>query len=118
MLSLVVVGVALALAGLERIPRARFRVATRSRPALESDVLYYVSGIGFSLIPGGFVLWASSALADAGVPRLAEVELPFAAAFVLALVVIDLGQYACHRLLHTVGPLWEAHKVHHSSPTL
>src|SRR5262245_59961830 len=115
---LLIVAVALSLAAIERIPIARFRVAPWLRPALASDVLYFVTGIGFSLLTGGFVLWASHGLAELGVPRLAEVDMPFALGFVVALVVIDLRQYVCHRLLHAVGPLWEVHKIHHSSPTL
>jgi len=118
MLLLVVVAVGLSLAAIERIPLARFRVAPWLRPALASDVFYFVTGIGFAVLTAGFVWWASGELAALGIPRLAELDLPFGAAFVLALVTIDLGQYACHRLLHAVGPLWEAHKVHHSSPTL
>jgi sterol desaturase/sphingolipid hydroxylase (fatty acid hydroxylase superfamily) len=118
MLLLAVVGVALVLAAVERIPGLRLRVSPWLRPALASDVFYFVTGIGFSMLTGGFVWWASARLAELGVPRLAELELPVAAAFVLALVVLDLGQYACHRLLHAVGPLWKVHKVHHSSPTL
>ena len=115
---LVVVAVALSLAIVERIPAARFRVSPWLRPAFASDLFYLVTGIGFGLVTGGVVWWASAQLADLGVPRLAEVHMPFALAFVLALVVIDLGQYLCHRLLHAVGPLWKVHKVHHSSPTL
>ncbi len=31
-----------------------------------------------------------------------------------ALIVIDLGEYWVHRLLHRVSFLWQLHKVHHS----
>ena len=40
---------------------------------------------------------------------------PFAA-FVLAVLVLDLVKYATHRLQHATGWLWRVHQVHHSDP--
>jgi sterol desaturase/sphingolipid hydroxylase (fatty acid hydroxylase superfamily) len=40
--------------------------------------------------------------------------LPLAAQLVLAVLVLDLGEYWRHRLFHFVRPLWLVHMVHHS----
>ena len=42
--------------------------------------------------------------------------LPAAALVVVGLVVLDLYEYAVHRLAHAWRPLWLLHAVHHSDP--
>ncbi len=42
----------------------------------------------------------------------------FAVAFTVALVMLDLALYAQHVLLHSWGPLWRLHRVHHSDVDL
>ncbi len=39
---------------------------------------------------------------------------PFAAQFILGLVVLDLGLYGVHRASHRIGWLWRLHAIHHS----
>jgi sterol desaturase/sphingolipid hydroxylase (fatty acid hydroxylase superfamily) len=41
-------------------------------------------------------------------------SLPPALAFIVAVVALDFGMYAQHRLLHRVAWLWRLHRVHHS----
>lgn len=54
-------------------------------------------------------------LADAqGWGVLRAVSLPAWVGFVVAVVLLDLGIYAQHRLLHRVAWLWRLHRVHHS----
>src|SRR5262249_24736250 len=53
-----------------------------------------------------------------GIPRLASLNLSMWITVPLALVAIDLGNYAAHFLLHRYEALWEFHKVHHSSHML
>jgi sterol desaturase/sphingolipid hydroxylase (fatty acid hydroxylase superfamily) len=118
MTLLVTLSAAILLAALERLPRVRFRALPLLRAWFASDLLYYVVGVLFSTLTGGFVVWASLALGGLGVPRLAERAVPFPIALVLCLVLLDLGQYASHRLLHAVGALWAVHKVHHSARVL
>ncbi len=38
--------------------------------------------------------------------------------FIVLILVADLANYAGHRALHEIGPLWRLHKVHHSSTEL
>src|SRR5579862_2735654 len=42
--------------------------------------------------------------------------LPFAARFVLALLLLDFVKYLAHRFLHSVPVMWRMHQVHHSDP--
>lgn len=97
---------------LERLPATRFRAASLPRRYLGTDVVYLLTG---------FV--ALGWLGSAGVHAATEVvatalpwsSLPFLAQVLLALVAIDLGNYAAHWLLHRSDVLWEFHKAHHSS---
>jgi sterol desaturase/sphingolipid hydroxylase (fatty acid hydroxylase superfamily) len=114
----VTVVAAILLAALERRPRARLLALPILRASAGSDFVYFVVGALFSILTGGFVFRLSSAVGALGVPRLAERALPFSVALVLCLVLLDLGQYVSHRLLHAVGALWAVHKVHHSARTL
>jgi sterol desaturase/sphingolipid hydroxylase (fatty acid hydroxylase superfamily) len=113
-------GLALPFAVLERLPGLRLRRAPFFRRGFGSDVLYLVTGFGAGAsLAVAYVLegsrWLEAAL---GIPRLGSAGLPLWATAPLALVALDLGNYAAHLLLHRVGALWEIHKVHHSSPAL
>lgn len=44
--------------------------------------------------------------------------LPFGAAWLLGLLLFDLGLYAVHRVSHGGGILWRLHAVHHASTRL
>src|SRR5439155_430340 len=107
---------ALVLALLERSERLRFRASPLWRAHAASDVIYlltgYVAGGSLAL---AYVVATSHWLGRIGLPRLAA---PRWASVPLALVALDLGNYAAHWLLHRVDVLWEFHKAHHSSPTL
>jgi sterol desaturase/sphingolipid hydroxylase (fatty acid hydroxylase superfamily) len=113
----VILAAALLLGTLERLPRARFCPLPFRRAGLGSDCAYFAVGIGFSMVTGGVVLSLSAWLGALGVPRVAH-RLPASVAVLLCLVILDLGQYVTHRLLHAVDPLWEIHKVHHSARSL
>ncbi len=107
---------ALVLALLERLERLRFRASPLWRAHAASDVIYlltgYVAGGSLAL---AYIVATSHWLGRIGLPRLAA---PRWASVPLALVALDLGNYAAHWLLHRVDALWEFHKAHHSSPTL
>ncbi len=111
---------ALALATGERFSRIRFRPSPLFRRYFPSDVFYLLTGF----VTGGslgivYIVETSQWIgASWGIPRLASLNLPMWTTVPLALVAIDLGNYAAHFLLHRYGALWEFHKVHHSSRTL
>ncbi|MCC6622269.1 MAG: sterol desaturase family protein [Deltaproteobacteria bacterium] len=50
-----------------------------------------------------------------GAPSWGLAGLPFGAAWLVGLVLFDLGLYAVHRWSHGGGLLWRLHAVHHSS---
>jgi len=103
---------------LERLPRLRFQPLPFVRRGFGTDLLHLAVT---SAISSGTVAWValgSNALGALGVPRLASLGLPSWAFVLPALALLDLGQTLVHRALHRFDPLWELHKVHHSSPSL
>jgi len=120
MTLLVVIAAGLPIAFLERRPGVRFRPAPLLRAHFAGDVIYLLTGF----VAGGSLalayVTAASGLVGTylGVPRLAAIDAPRWLTVPLALVALDLGNYAAHWCLHRSEWLWEFHKVHHSSPTL
>ncbi len=120
MILLLVVAVGLPIACLERLPGARLRPAPFLRAHFASDAIYLLTGY----VAGGSLALAYVAAASGllgtrlGLPRLAATDAPRWLTVPLALVALDLGNYAAHWCLHRSAWLWEFHKVHHSSPTL
>lgn len=109
----------LLLAIFERIPRLRFRAQPLLRPFLATDLLHLgVSHLALGALGFAGFAAASSALGALGAPRLSALPLPFWLSVGLCLVLIDLGNYLAHVALHRFEPLWELHKVHHSSARL
>ena len=45
-------------------------------------------------------------------------HLPYAAQFVLAVVVLDFASYLAHRFFHATGFTWRIHRVHHCESDL
>jgi len=64
----------------------------------------------FPLLMVGVALWAESAQWG----MLNQWQASPAVAFLLALILLDSGQYAQHYLLHQVPWLWRLHRVHHT----
>src|SRR5262245_24589771 len=113
------VGFSLFTALLERLPALRRRERRFLRRHFASDLVHLATGYGaLGVLALAWLAWASAALAGLGAPRPAWAALPAVAQVALALVALDLGNYACHLPLHRLGPLWELHKVHHSSRDL
>jgi sterol desaturase/sphingolipid hydroxylase (fatty acid hydroxylase superfamily) len=104
---------ALLLALLERVPALRFRAAPLLRAHWRTDVVYLLTGY---VAGGALTAWCLAAVMRpapdfwAAVPAWAQV--------LLALVAIDLGNFAAHWLLHRVDALWVFHQAHHSSRQL
>jgi len=106
-------------AAFERIPRLRFASLSFFRPFFATDVLYLLTGwIGLGSVGTALVFGSSAWIGSFGVPRLSEFELPLWVSIPVALAAIDLGNYTAHWLLHRFDPLWELHKIHHSSRRL
>lgn len=109
----------LIIASLERFPGLRFRKAPLFRRFFASDVFYLLTGfIAGTSLSYTFLLAASAALGSLGVPRVSALNFPLWLSAAIALISLDLGNYAAHRLLHRYAALWEIHKIHHSSRVL
>ncbi len=110
--------IGLAFGLLERLPRLRFAPLPFFRRAFATDGLHLATTAALASASLAWIALASGALGALGVPRLASLALPTWILAPLALLLLDLGHYGVHWALHRVGPLWELHKVHHSSPDL
>jgi sterol desaturase/sphingolipid hydroxylase (fatty acid hydroxylase superfamily) len=60
------------------------------------------------------VVWAQRA----GIGVFNQVAMPAGFVAVLGVVLLDLGQYGGHRLMHRIPLLWRFHRVHHSDQEL
>jgi sterol desaturase/sphingolipid hydroxylase (fatty acid hydroxylase superfamily) len=102
------------VAGLERVPRLRFRALPSPRPYLSADIAWYAVAVAATAIS---VFVFRPQLAQLAIAPLAsEVRsLPVAAQLLVALVVFDFASFALHVGLHRSNMLWNVHKVHHST---
>jgi sterol desaturase/sphingolipid hydroxylase (fatty acid hydroxylase superfamily) len=101
----------------ERIARYRYRDAAFFRDYFTSDVTYLVMAVGLGLWMGltyvtPLTVWIES---QVQIPRLAQLDLPKWVLIPAGLLLVDLGNWLAHVLLHRSDTLWEMHKVHHSS---
>ena len=104
------------VAALERIPAFRFEPQRFLRAHfLDDAVCLLTGGVALALA----MRWAVSPGAGLVAPVAAGVAaLPFPLVLLAAIVLYDLGGWLTHWLLHRFEPLWEIHKVHHSSRAL
>jgi sterol desaturase/sphingolipid hydroxylase (fatty acid hydroxylase superfamily) len=106
---------AVVLAIAERIPRLRRKRSPLFRPHAVTDVIFLlVVWIASADLAIAWVRWGTG-LIDGPAAHLA---VPLWLQVIASIVLLDLGNYACHRLLHRFDILWRLHEVHHSSPTL
>src|SRR5262245_19042302 len=99
---------AFVLAILERWSRAR---QPFFRARFIDDVGFLIIGwVAVARLSLAYVAWATATVhgEDSGMARLPRWVLVSA-----AIVLLDLGNYVSHYLLHRVDALWEFHKVHH-----
>src|SRR5215468_10087510 len=110
----IVIITALAVAVAERMPWLARRRMSLLRPYVFTDVAFLLLvWVALARLTLSWVAWATDAL---GVSVLGQ--LPLWVESLLALVLLDLGNYFAHWLMHRYEPLWHVHAVHHSSPAL
>jgi sterol desaturase/sphingolipid hydroxylase (fatty acid hydroxylase superfamily) len=106
------IGVVLLAALLERVPKLQRQPLRLFRAHFATDIAFLVVGvIALSKLTTWYVTGASALLAE---PAAKGSVLPVSAQIVVALVLLDLGNYLTHHLLHRFEALWAFHKVHHS----
>ncbi len=111
---LVVAGLFVSVAGLERIPALQFRPSRFLRRSLATDAAWYLIATTANVIAAFVFLPQLSRLS---IPGLAEAirSLPWSARLGIAIVLYDFVAFAVHVWLHRFEVLWSVHKVHHSS---
>ena len=117
-MTIIFIGTIVAAILAERLPSLRRRPLPLLRPHVITDAAFLL--IVWLAIADLTLRWVAAAtdlvhveLGISALPRW-----PLAIEVVLALVLLDLGNYACHWLMHRVPALWRFHAVHHSSPSL
>lgn len=114
-------GVSLFFVLVERVKPAR-PAQPLARPQLANDLFYLAfNGHFYAVLLGGttgaVALWTRDLLGPV-LPFATEgsalARLPWAAQFVIYLLLSDFMQWCVHNLLHRIPFLWQFHKVHHS----
>ena len=117
-MTLIFFGTIVAALIAERVPSLRRRPLSLFRRHALTDAAFLL--VAWIAIADLTLRWVDAAT------RLLHVELglpalprwPLGVEIVLSLVLLDLGNYTCHWLMHRFPALWRFHAVHHSSPAL
>ncbi len=116
--AVAILGVYAVVAGLERISPLQRVPSPLLRPSFATDVGWYVTAVAVTLAFGPALEQLARWRSASAFPDLASFEIRFVLLVIAATVLYDLGATLCHMLLHRYEPLWNLHKVHHSSPVL
>ncbi|HZO55143.1 MAG TPA: sterol desaturase family protein [Bryobacteraceae bacterium] len=97
------------------VPARASPVSTPRRWAANAILLAVANALQVVLLRtgSGAVAVAGEGLGIALLPR---TQLPVAAQWAIAILILDLVRYLQHLLVHKVGFLWRIHQVHHSDP--
>jgi len=102
----------------ERAPSLWRRRSRLLRPNALTDVTFLViAWLAIAQLTLTWVTWATESV-HAGLGLPAAAGIPLWLEVIVAIVLLDLGNYLAHWLLHRVEVLWHVHAVHHSSPVL
>ena len=106
------------LALAERAPTLWRRRSRLLRANAFTDVAFLaIAWLAIAQLTLTWVAWATGTVHGAlGLPTPDGV--PLWLEIVVAIVLLDLGNYVAHWLLHRIPWLWRVHAVHHSSPML
>jgi len=118
LINLVVAATIIAL--IERTPRLRLRPQRFFRNFFVTDLFYLLTGfVAGGSIALAYTNYTTQFLGNVlSIPRLAALSAPLWIVVILAVLALDGGNYIVHYCLHRFQPLWELHKVHHSSEAL
>jgi len=83
-----------------------------------SNLTLSVVGIAIAAASGTGVLWLSAVAVREGWGLMRWLEVPALIACIAGIALLDLTDYARHRLSHAVPWLWRLHRVHHSDPVV
>lgn len=111
---LVLSGLLVIVAALERVPAFQFRPEAVIRPFMATDGAWYLVATVANAVSTFVFRPQLSRLAIPGVAD-AVSRLPISPRLALAIVVYDFVAFAVHVGIHRSDRLWSVHKVHHSS---
>jgi sterol desaturase/sphingolipid hydroxylase (fatty acid hydroxylase superfamily) len=94
-------------------PRAELSESVERRWGKHSLLFLVSFVVSAVLVPTSPMLMAAS-VAGSRYGLLNKPWLPYAARWILAVLILDLARYTTHRVLHSVYFLWRVHQVHHS----
>ena len=105
------------IAVMERIPQTRLRAQSFFRQFFITDVFYLLTGfVAGSSLAVAYIMHGSEFIDGLfSIPRITALPLPFWLLIILAIVMLDVGNYVTHYCLHRFDLLWQLHKIHHSS---
>lgn len=78
--------------------------------------LFLINATLLNLLLPGLAVAAAAFAVDRGLGVFAWVQAPYALAFVLTFLILDLVRYTTHWVMHRVPLLWRLHRSHHSDP--
>ncbi len=107
-------GVTAAVAAWESLMPRRVRVLPRLRRWPGNLAIAALNTLAARLVLPAGAVGAAGLAAARGWGLLNLVSLPFWAAAILSVVLLDLMIYGQHVLFHAAPPLWRLHRVHHT----
>ena len=94
-------------------PRRELRASMRVRWAGNFGVLC-INTVLLWLVYPGFGIGAAIFAADRNWGLMRLVDAPYWLAFLLSIVLLDLGHFGIHFLFHRIPVLWRMHRLHHT----
>jgi sterol desaturase/sphingolipid hydroxylase (fatty acid hydroxylase superfamily) len=95
------------------VPRRKLVAAIRSRWFGNACLLGTSTALFWTLFPAAGI-GSSVIAAQQGWGLLQLVSLPYWLAFVISIIVLDLGHYFIHYAFHHIPVLWRMHRLHHT----
>ncbi len=73
---------------------------------------------GLNFLANGLLMGGALWVSGQGAGLIQWLDLPLPGAIIVTLIVMDLGTYAAHVLMHKFPAMWRVHLVHHIDPAV
>lgn len=110
----VTAGVFMAMLVWERLAPRRDMAGTGVTRWLTNMGLGFANMLMVRFLAPAVVVGSAYLASGAGVGLFNTIEVPPAAAFILAIILLDFGIYGQHVVMHLVPLFWRVHQVHHT----
>lgn len=95
-----------------------FPRSVRNRRHLGANFGLTAFTFGLNFFMNGLLMMGTIWVSGHGAGLIQWLKVPLLGAIIVTVIVMDLGGYAAHVLMHKFPLLWRAHLVHHSDPAL